>query len=242
MKLLKKSEVDKAKALDRQREIVEGSKLAARVDTLREVAATEEASLEKFRRETIAQINKEIVSALTRRDALQDEVKLLENLKAKALVPVGEAWREVNKEEVRLLMDDRRRQFIEREIALQEREARMSHNEKIVAEREIQTTYSHEDAQERLVEAAELKYQALQAKDEAGKIILSARREATDILFAANMQKDLAYEQTRDIEKREEMLKSSQAKYEADLKRLVDREKTLERNLIRYGKRGQRSK
>lgn len=95
MRLLKKSEIDSAKAGDRKRDIDEGSKLAKRVDALREAQATEEASLEKFRRETIAHINEEIISKTYERDSLSKEVYDLEDRKKIALLPLDSEWLEV---------------------------------------------------------------------------------------------------------------------------------------------------
>ncbi len=59
VKLLSKREIDVAKARDRQREIAEGTKLAQRVDGLRELAADEEKSLNDFRIKTLTAINEE---------------------------------------------------------------------------------------------------------------------------------------------------------------------------------------
>lgn len=60
MKLLAKSDIQKAKSIERQQLVNEGLKLAKRVDDLRDVVAQEEAALEKFRRERLKQIHKEI--------------------------------------------------------------------------------------------------------------------------------------------------------------------------------------
>ena len=81
MKLLPKSDIAKAKSVDKQREIDEGMKLAKRVDSLREVAAAEEASLKKFRSETLGAINTEITANATKRDELTQEVQSLEERK-----------------------------------------------------------------------------------------------------------------------------------------------------------------
>lgn len=96
MRLLKKSEVDKAKAEDRKREIDEGLKLATRVDSLRETQANEEKALERFRIETISRINEEIVSLTKTKNELSKEVSDLEDRKREALKPLDEAWEEVN--------------------------------------------------------------------------------------------------------------------------------------------------
>lgn len=81
LKLLKKSEVDRLKAQERQREIAEGMKIAGRIDALRRTQAEEEASLEKFRRETVEHINNEIVETIERLNLLKKEVAKLEEKK-----------------------------------------------------------------------------------------------------------------------------------------------------------------
>ena len=48
MRLMKKSDITKANAQAKKREIDEGVKLAKRIDGLRETLADEEQSLEKF--------------------------------------------------------------------------------------------------------------------------------------------------------------------------------------------------
>lgn len=76
------------KAQEQKQSVDEGKKLAQRVDTLRELAAIEESSLEKFRSETLEQIHKETTEAATKRDALLGEVRELEAAKKEALQPL----------------------------------------------------------------------------------------------------------------------------------------------------------
>lgn len=75
MRLLPKSEVVKAKAAAQKRDIDEGVKIARRVDNLREVAAQEEESLEKFRREAVAKIHADIEKAQSELGTLQKEIR-----------------------------------------------------------------------------------------------------------------------------------------------------------------------
>ena len=53
IKLLSKSEIDKAKNADKAKEIAEGLKISRKVDSLRELMADEEKALEKFRSESL---------------------------------------------------------------------------------------------------------------------------------------------------------------------------------------------
>lgn len=90
IRLLPKKEIDRAKATDRAREVEEGRKLAQRVDSLREIAANEEASLQKFRNETIKKINEEITVKTKEKEDLVAEVATLKRDRAEALRPITE--------------------------------------------------------------------------------------------------------------------------------------------------------
>ncbi len=80
-RLLTKREVDTARSTEQQQQVAEGKKLAARVDRLRELQATEEASLFKFRCETLKVIQGEIDELIEKRDTLQVQVDGLTILK-----------------------------------------------------------------------------------------------------------------------------------------------------------------
>ena len=97
IRLLQKSEIDSSKALARKLEIDEGLKLSRRVDSLRETAVAEEASLEAFRKKTVASISKEIDSLSKSKDVLRAEVAELENRRAQALVPLDDEWNTLKK-------------------------------------------------------------------------------------------------------------------------------------------------
>lgn len=86
MKLLDKPSISNLKALERKREIDEGAKLAKKIDTLRELSASEQTNLSRFRDETLKKVREEIDSAMGERDALAREVVSLkeerDNLKS----------------------------------------------------------------------------------------------------------------------------------------------------------------
>lgn len=77
MRLMKKSEISSAQAVDKAREIQEGVKLSGRVDALRKLQADEEQTLEKFRRESLALIGTEISNLEGKRDELKIELVYL---------------------------------------------------------------------------------------------------------------------------------------------------------------------
>ncbi len=82
MRLMKKSEVEKLKILERKREQDEGLKLARRVDSLRELAANEESKYTKFRDGMIGEIQKQINEKQAELDALE---RMIKNLKSNLL-------------------------------------------------------------------------------------------------------------------------------------------------------------
>lgn len=101
-RLLSKREVDAQKAKERQREVQEGSKLAKRVDDLRQLGAAEEKGLDQFRIKQLTQIQQEIDPKLeelailnTTIQTRKDELKILNK-------PLTEKWTEVKAKEVQV--------------------------------------------------------------------------------------------------------------------------------------------
>ncbi len=95
VKLLSKREIDVRKAQDRQREIAEGTKLAHRVDGLRELAADEEKSLNDFRIKTLTAINEETTPLFKERDELLNELVALRDERKGLLKPLDDEWLKV---------------------------------------------------------------------------------------------------------------------------------------------------
>lgn len=92
IKLLPKSEIDKLKSSDRQREIDEGVKLAKKVDALREIQSQEEVSLTKFRNETVKVIVSEINAKILERDALIEKIAERRHELLLLSGPIDRAW------------------------------------------------------------------------------------------------------------------------------------------------------
>lgn len=97
MRLLNKNEVNNAKVLDRQREVAEGTKLAAKVDTLRELHAIEEKGLEDFRQKTVKQIREEIDGLGAHKMALLSDISELEQERKLLQIPLDGEWEKVTK-------------------------------------------------------------------------------------------------------------------------------------------------
>jgi hypothetical protein len=103
MKLLEKTDIAKAKVLERQVEIQEGAKLAKKVDSLRQMKADEQANLLKFRDETIRKVRAEIDKYIREREILGEEVRSLDLKRTKLLEPLDNEWEKVNAKKDELL-------------------------------------------------------------------------------------------------------------------------------------------
>jgi hypothetical protein len=166
IKLLSKNETAKAKALDQSREIAEGSKIAKRVDGLRELLAEESKTLDDFRTSTLAQISKETSEALTSRDSILSEVKELRKEKEQGLNEVSEARRELDA--FKATLDDRELDLAEKahhiEISEEwaaknfldaQRELVLSTNQREQADRLLQEAKDKENYADRVLKSAE---------------------------------------------------------------------------------------
>ncbi len=91
IKLLSKQEINQRQAAQKRVEIDQGRKLATRVDTLRELAAEEEASLASFRAKTLKAIHEETQKAVAEKDELLRQVKTLREEIENGLKPVVRA-------------------------------------------------------------------------------------------------------------------------------------------------------
>lgn len=127
MRLLNQRDLDQAKAAEQKQVIDEGTKLAKRVDNLREVAADEETALGEFRKRTLEQIYAEINIEAKKLEFLKTAVGEYESRKKAALEPLAEREN---------ALEDAERWHQEREISIQQREKEVSNKEKFTRERQ----------------------------------------------------------------------------------------------------------
>ncbi len=95
--LLPKSAIDKAKALDRQREIEQGKALANRVDTLRELSAVEEKNLKEFRSKSLGTLKDEIIALLQEKNTLLIEIRSRRLELIALMEPIDLKWDDIDK-------------------------------------------------------------------------------------------------------------------------------------------------
>lgn len=231
MRLLPKSEIDRAKASDKKREIDEGAKLARRIDNLREVAAAEELSLETYRRETLTKINEEITPKVKERDKLDEQIKAKKEWLCDADLPL---------EEKRLALDSRAEALDRGRENLDEREADVARQERdtevngkkanallaraTTREELADTALKHADAAKKeaelaLATARRVKEEALAFKDKAHKEF--THRD----LIASGRERDVSIKEKAQAEEKEriadewKLLEDRKAMFERDLKR-----------------------
>lgn len=125
MKLLTKEDLQEKKSFERKKEIDEGVKLAKKVDTLRELSVVEQANLTKFRDETLNSIKNEITLATTQYNALQQQIKQLEEDRMRKMAPIDltKEWEQVKND--KLQVEEWKRELFDREANVILREGKI---------------------------------------------------------------------------------------------------------------------
>jgi chromosome segregation ATPase len=234
MRLLPKSEVSKAQATVKKQEIDEGLKLARRIDALRETHASEEASLNKFRTETVTRIHKEIereeqklADVIKKRDDARDERKNL-------LKPLTKEWAEVEKAKKEALML--------KEEAETRVEIAREHEEQVKeATKRASDTLTRALAKEERIDKA-LK-EADDNQKESEQVLKRARDiEASAIKLKEDMEAELLHRdqalamRESGVTIREEHLSNGESELAKGWKLLEDRKATFERAINRTKK------
>lgn len=231
MRLLPKSEIDRAKSVDKKREIDEGLKLAKRVDNLREIAASEETSLTNFRNATVAKIQEEITFETGRRDRVKSEADEAEARRDKARKPLDSEWAQVIAE--RTVVDSDRKTLDERAIIISNRENETAETQKRI--REVMRRALETDA------ASDVRYrEAAKADEDASVRLKGARRiEFTTREVKERTEKELAHREGLVTSRensatiRESDISAREKELADGWKLLGDRQSLLERNIKR---------
>lgn len=231
MKLLVKSEVIKAKSIDRQREIDEGLKLSGKVDALREISAQEEAKFAKFRTETLSVIQSEILSETKKRDELKHEVSVLEDRKVQALKPLTEELDKITAGKEHLIGIKSALDL--RDTNIKDKELELSNREQKVIKLEREVSYAQSDVSTRLQNAGTLESNAERMNRVATETLENAKVGATEILSNAAQREVLVTEREKASSIKEEELRTKAIDLANEFIRLKDREATLARNINR---------
>ena len=220
MRLPTKTEVEREQALERQAEVMEGLKIAKKVDVVRLELVKEQNNLEKFRKETTKLVQSEINDLFQKKQALIFENDVLERHNKNLKAPFDEEWENIRQTRVNEL--DERMGYLEKErISLKQEKADISVTQ-LQIEREKETIkITLEDATTRQSEALD-KLKNADSILENAKI--QANREQTRIDNENNnlsKRAEAVALEVRDIEVREEALKMS-AKELASRQRFID--------------------
>jgi hypothetical protein len=235
MKLLSKSEIKKAQHADRALEIAEGLKLSRKVDSLRELKATEEEALTKFRNESLAAITKEINELLLKKESIQKEADALrEEMKKETTLSREER---LHLERLKELLEKKEKEIQEKESALRLNEIdiataiqdahdsliRATNHEEETTRLHIVASNERMEAQNALVEATAVRENAIKFREDTEREL--ALRESG----LARRESDLSIREKNNVDVTREL--------NAEKIRLADQRATLERELERIKKK-----
>jgi hypothetical protein len=218
MDLLPKKEVERLKADERRKEIDEGVKLAKKVDALRELAAKEEANLEKYRVESTKSLRVEISGLLEQKGTLVKEIKEVEERRRIALIPLDSEKAKVkaDREELQLAEDNlsvlvtvnqkekEKVEQIRREIEIDK--ARIDDELMRVKDTLSQAEKTRNKAEISLAYAKEIERQALTDAEYQTKLINARRAEVEVIARDAENQRQANLAHSIDLAQRERRL------------------------------------
>lgn len=229
MRLLPKSEVNSRKAQERQAEISEGKKLAERVDRLREVQASEEASLTRFRNKTVAEINQEVTVASKERDNLLNEVRLLKKQRTALLVPLDSEWAKLNEAK------DLHKKEVDSN-ALSRNDLEGMRREVAKDKKEVKTTLAQvksqlEGAKAEADRALKAKEMALDAKKRADAMLLSTTDWQREVTKELNIRDTNVKLKESGVKIREEWVEREKEKIIKEWRLVLDRKAMYERYL-----------
>lgn len=234
MKLLPKDELAKRKSVDRSKEVEEGLKLSRKVDSLRELKAKEEESLEKFRAETLESIHFQIGEAQKEKEALLSEVIPLREEKLKGLSELKERADS---------LDTREQALNQREAILGERAKAITHSEITVAESLKKAEESEKIAHLHSEEANRLRIEAQKEKDKSDSILANANAVKEALIEEGILQdKELGKRESAVTERekvcieREKENARISKEISTEKLQLADQRATLERAMQRLGK------
>ena len=233
MRLLAKSDLAKAQANDKAKEVAEGLKLSRKVDGLRELVVKEEEVLNKFRHETLSTIAKETLEAETKRNQLLAEVEVLREEKELGLKDV-----EVKKAELdslSLKLSDSEKKLHEQSVELNMKNEEITSTLK-GSQDELERVRSHREGSEKLhKEADDKNLKATQALNQARIELanaLAVKDKTEQFVVEANKNLDDKRKELRD---KEEDLNKKETELVTLKVQLADQRATLDREIKRNG-------
>lgn len=229
MKLLSKSEVTKAQADAKKREIDEGLKLARKVDNLREIRAQEEASLNKFRKEIVTKINAEISVLEKEKETITGEVSQLKRERRELMKPLETEWAGIHKANAELA--DREDNVAAMEISISKREKETKNANAKASDLLARTSLKDERTAKLLTDADKKAKQATTALQNAREVeakALSLKKEVEKELAERDMAMAV---KEREFEMRKENFKKKEVDLDREWVKLEDRKAMIERRI-----------
>lgn len=231
LRLLSKTELQKAKESEKSQAIQEGLKLARKVDGLRETQADEQARLEKFRTETIQAISAEIVKEEKALKELQGEVSQRKKEREEAMKPLTEEWEKLN--EAKEEFEAQQESFNERQTSLLEQEKALSQEQKALQDDHVRLKGLLHQHRETLVDAENLKKEHEELVKKATLHLNSLETTIKEQQASIETkEKELALREKKCVATELEM-KKEKIKLRHEWKKLNDRRALHERNLKR---------
>lgn len=233
-RLRTKREIDVAKAQDRQREIDEGTKLAKRVDTLRNTLPQEEKKLDEFRVNALTKIQSEIDPKVKELESINTQIRDRKTELEVLMQPLDEKLN---------LLDDKEELLREREEYIIQNEAliKTSIAANIRRERDNEMEKSRISDDRKMV--SDLLSETKEMNRAAASNLMDARIKSKSIIDKANMIEESMLQREKDVISKEmyeeERRKQNDIDYKNNLDeriRIRDTWATLERNKKRlYG-------
>lgn len=231
MKLLDKRTVNNLQNEQKRLEINEAIKLAGKVDRLRQVAATEQANLKKFKEEGVKVLKEELTHLKSQYNAIKQEVNALEEQRKFLMLPLNKEWAELRSEKDEFHIQVAR--LKELEVYLHRKEVDLDQKSREIDkyQAELQTLEEHhksllEDAIQKKKEAKqfyELKVKEVQKLD---KEVIANRK------LIKKEQEDLTFIKI-DLDNREKVLNKREKVLNFKERQIKDQYETLQRTLTR---------
>lgn len=121
MKLLDKKSVNTLKQKERKAEIDEGITLAKDIETLRALRLEEEKNLIDYRNRAIGEIQSEVNTLLSTKEALEGECKSLQTTRTLLLEPLDIEWAELDKAKQQIIQDKHQVYLAGEQLKIEER-------------------------------------------------------------------------------------------------------------------------
>ena len=214
--LLNRQEVDKKKAEERRQMLEEGMKLAAHVDSLREMSAKEEALFEKMQSDRLRNLEEKIAESVRQVEALEIEIDDRKKNLIAYKQPLEQQWFTYIKEE-KADIDSQKSNLLKEQSVLQNAIAlniqRERDNEKYAKELELRKL-----EYQRLIAETNMKKRRIDFETQ------KARELSQQIIAEAGERNEKSRDKEREMEERKLFLDLREKKLEEEAISIQERE------------------